>query len=95
MPAVEERILSWSHGEPSHQNRGTKLLTRQGGRTDVREEKNRGERKKGLFLRGVFLRHKGHTIGRPLNLVCSLEIKGPAVVGTAPVAQGPELRRNT
>ena len=55
MPTVEERILSWSHGEPSHQNRGTKLLTRQGGRTDVREEKNRGEWKKGLFLRGVFL----------------------------------------
>ena len=61
----------------------------------VREEKNRGEWKKGLFLRGVFLRHKGHTIERPLNLVCSLEIKGPAVVGTAPVAQGLELRHNT
>ena len=61
----------------------------------VREEKNRGEWKKGLFLRGVFLWHKDHTIERPLNLVCSLETKGPAVVGTAPVAKGLELRRNT
>ena len=46
-------------------------------------------------LRGLVLRHKGHTIERPLNLLCSLEIKGPAVVGTAPMAQGPELRRST
>lgn len=65
----------------------------------VREEKNRGEWKKGLVLvlvlRGVVLWHKGHTIERPLNLVCSLGIKGPAVVGTAPMAQGLELRRNT
>ena len=49
MPTVEERILSWSHGEPSHQNRGTKLLTRQGGRTDVREEKT-GENGKRVFF---------------------------------------------
>ena len=52
----------------------------------VGEKKNRGECKKGLVLRqirgrndvvkGVVLRHKGHTIERPLNLVCSLEIKG-------------------
>ena len=57
----------------------------------VREEKNREEWKKGLVLvlRGVALQHKGHTIERPLNLVCSLDIKGPAVVGTAPNAQGP------
>lgn len=47
--------------------------------------------KKGLVLvlRGVALQHKGHTIEKPLNLVCSLDIKGPAVVGTAPMAQGP------
>ena len=52
----------------------------------VGEEKNREEWKKGLVLRqirgrkdvvrGVVLRHKGHTIERPLNLVCSLDIKG-------------------
>lgn len=52
----------------------------------VGEEKNREECKKGLVLRqirgrndvvrGVVLRHKGHIIERPLNLVCSLEIKG-------------------
>ena len=38
----------------------------------VREEKNRGEWKKGLVhvLRGVILQNKGHTIERPLNLVC-------------------------
>ena len=47
--------------------------------------------KKGLVLvlRGVALQHKGHTIEKPLNLVCSLDIKGPAVVGAAPMAQGP------
>jgi len=60
----------------------------------VGEEKNRGEWKKGLILRhirgqedvvrGVILQHKGHTIERPLNLVCSLENKGPVVVCTAP-----------
>lgn len=57
----------------------------------VREEKNRGEWKKGLVLvlRGVVLQHKGHTTERPLNLVCSLDIKGLEVVGTAPIAQGP------
>ena len=57
----------------------------------VREEKNKEEWKKGLVLvlRGVALQHKGHTIERSLNLVCSLDIKGPAVVGTAPMAQGP------
>ena len=42
----------------------------------VREEENRGEWKKGLVLvlRGVVLQHKGHTIERPLNLVCSLDV---------------------
>lgn len=57
----------------------------------VREEKNRGEWKKGLILvlSGVVLQQKGHTTERPLNLVCSLDIKGPALVGTAPMAQGP------
>ena len=37
----------------------------------VREEKNRGEWKRGLVLvlRRVVLRHEGHTIERPLNLV--------------------------
>ena len=51
----------------------------------VREEKNRGEWKRGLVLvlRRVVLRHEGHTIERPLNLICSLENKGPVVVGTA------------
>ena len=46
--------------------------------------KNRGEWKKGKVLplvqgkdgvvRGVVLLHKGHTIERPLQLVCPLEI---------------------
>ena len=58
------------------------------------EEKNKGEWKKGLILRhirgqedvvrGAVLRHKGHTTERPLNLVCSLENKGPVVVCTTP-----------
>ena len=63
----------------------------------VSEEQNRGEWKKSLVhvLRGVVLQHKGNTIERPLNLVCSLDIKGPAVVGAAPMAQGLELRRST
>ena len=38
---------------------------------------------------------ESHTIERPLNLVCSLEIRGPEVVGTVPMAQGLELRRST
>ena len=52
----------------------------------VGDEKNRGERKKGKVLRliqrkdgvvrGVILLHKGHTIERPLQLVCPLEIRG-------------------
>lgn len=50
----------------------------------VGEEKNRGEWKKGKVLRhvrgkdgvvrGVVLLHKGHTIERPLQLICPLEI---------------------
>ena len=50
MPTVEERILSWSHGEPTHQNRGTKLLTRQGGRTDCQKRKKTGENGKRVFF---------------------------------------------
>ena len=52
----------------------------------VGDEKNRGEWKKGNVscliqgkdgvVRGVILLHKGHTIERPLQLVCSLEIRG-------------------
>ena len=51
----------------------------------VGEEKNRNEWKKGKVLRqvkgkdevvrGVVLLHKGHTIERPLQLVCPLEIR--------------------
>lgn len=52
----------------------------------VEGKKNWGEWKKGKVVRvihgknkvvrGVVLLHKGHTIGRPLQLVCPLEIKG-------------------
>ena len=52
----------------------------------VGDEKNRGEWKKGKVsrliqgkdgvVRGVILLHKGHTIERPLQLVCPLEIRG-------------------
>ena len=52
----------------------------------VGDEKNRGEWKKGKvshliqgkdgIVRGVILFHKGHTIERPLQLVCPLEIRG-------------------
>ena len=52
----------------------------------VADEKNRGEWKKGKatrliqgkdgVVRGVILLHKGHTIERPLQLVCPLEIRG-------------------
>ena len=52
----------------------------------VGDEKNRGEWKKRKALRliqgkdgvvrGVILLHKGHTIERPLQLVCPLEIRG-------------------
>ncbi|CAB3998687.1 Hypothetical predicted protein [Paramuricea clavata] len=51
----------------------------------VGEEKNRSEWKKGKVVRqvkgkdgvvrGVVLLHKGHTIERPLQLVCPLEIR--------------------
>jgi len=51
----------------------------------VGNEKNRGEWKKGKVsrliqgkdgvVRGVILLHKGHTIERPLQLVCPLEIR--------------------
>ena len=51
----------------------------------VGDERNRGEWKKGKVvrliqgkdgvIRGVTLLHKGHTIERPLQLVCPLEIK--------------------
>ena len=51
----------------------------------VGDEKNRGEWKKGKVVRlieggdgvvrGVTLLHKGHTIERPLQLVCPLEIR--------------------
>ena len=50
------------------------------------DEKNRGEWKKGKVsrliqgkdgvVRGVILLHKGHTIERPLQLVCPLEVRG-------------------
>ena len=52
----------------------------------IGDEKNRGEWKKGKVsrlvqgkdgvVRGVILLHKGHTIERPLQLVCPLEIRG-------------------
>ena len=52
----------------------------------VGDEKNRGEWKEGKVMRliqgkdgvvrGVILLHKGHTIERPLQLVCPLEIRG-------------------
>ena len=52
----------------------------------VGDEKNRGEWKKGKVsrliqgkdgvVRGVILLLKGHTIERPLQLVCPLEIRG-------------------
>ncbi|XP_068671293.1 uncharacterized protein [Montipora foliosa] len=52
----------------------------------VGDEKNRGEWEKGKVMcliqgedgvvRGVILLHKGHTIERPLQLVCPLEIRG-------------------
>ena len=58
----------------------------------IGDEKNRGEWKKGRVLRhirgrdgvvrGVVLRHKVHSIERPLSLVCSLEIKGLTVLIT-------------
>ena len=51
----------------------------------VADEKNRGEWKKGKVVRhirgkdgvvrGLSLLNKGHHIDRPLNLVCSLEIR--------------------
>ena len=51
----------------------------------VGDESNRGEWKRGRVLshikgkdgaiRGVVLLHKGHTIERPLQLVCLLEIR--------------------
>ena len=51
----------------------------------VGEEKNRGEWKKGKVVRliegkdgvvrGATLLHKGHTIERPLQLICPLEIR--------------------
>ena len=59
MQTVEERILSWSHGEPSHQNRGTKLLTRQGGRTDCQRRKKQGRMEKGSFSKGSFSSTQG------------------------------------
>ena len=53
----------------------------------VGDEKNRGEWRKARvvrhiqgkdgIVRGVTMLHKGHHIERPLNLVCSLELKGP------------------
>ena len=54
MPTVEERILSWSHGEPSHQNRGTKLLRRRRGRTDCQRRKKQGRMEKRSFSKGSF-----------------------------------------
>ena len=52
----------------------------------VGDKKNRGKWKKGKVthliqgkdgvVRGVILLHKGHTIERPLQLVCPLEIRG-------------------
>ena len=52
----------------------------------VGDETNRGEWKKGKIVclvcgkdgvvRSVVLLHKGHTIERPLQLVCPLEIRG-------------------
>ena len=49
------------------------------------DEKNRGRMAKVVrhiqgkdgVVRGVTMLHKGHHIERPLNLVCSLELKGP------------------
>ena len=74
MATVEERIRSWSHGEPSNQEGRAKLLRSWGGGTYCQRRKEQGEWKKGLVLRhirgwhdvvrGVFLRHKGHTINR-------------------------------
>lgn len=71
----------------------------------VGEEKKRREWKKGLVLRnikgrdgvvrGVVLRHKGHTTERPLSLVCPLKIKGPAVIDVTPLFERQELRRST
>ena len=53
----------------------------------IGHEKNRGEWRKAKFVRhiqgkdgvvrGVTMLHKGHHIERPLNLVCSLELKVP------------------
>ena len=94
MATVEERIHSWSHGEPRIRREARNYPEVKEVIPIVREEKNRGEWKRGLVLvlRRVVLRHEGHTIERPWNLVCSLEIKGPEVVVTVPMAQGLELR---
>ena len=62
MATGEKRIRSWSHGELSHQEGRVKLPKSWGGRLIVREEKNK-EVKEGSLV----LRHKGHTIERPLN----------------------------
>ena len=53
----------------------------------IGDEKNRGEWRKAKVMshirgkdgvvRGVKMLHKGHHIERPLQLVCSLELKGP------------------
>jgi hypothetical protein len=64
----------------------------------LREEKNRVLWKKGKVLRrilgkdgvvrGVVLRHKGHEIERPIQLVCPLEIRSSDV--EEPEAPTPE-----
>ena len=53
----------------------------------IGDEKYRGEWRKAKVVRhiqgkdgvvrGATMLHKGHNIERPLNLVCSLELKGP------------------
>ena len=93
MATEEERIRSWSMESHRIKSGARNYPEVREVVLIVGEEKNRGEWKKGRILRhsrgqedvvrGLALQHKGHTIERPLNLICSLENKGPVVVGTA------------
>ena len=86
MEMMEEGIHSQSIGRsPSKQGRGSYTRSRRGcsccwrRKEPWRVEKGKVSRlvqgKDGV-VRGVVLLHKGHTIERPLQLVCPLEIRG-------------------
>ena len=84
---MEERIHPQSNEKsPSKQGRGSYTRSRRSctflsleTKTTVesgKEKVSRLIRGKDGVVRGVILLHKGHTIERPLQLVCPLEIRG-------------------